>query len=285
MKKNEIEKVSINNSSKSNNNMSNISLRPLIKWSGGKTDEIKFFEKYIPEYETYIEPFVGGGALYFYLNPDKAIINDIHPELIAFYREIGLGNNKKIYKFMKNHPNDEETYYNVRDNMSLDTDLDKAKYFYYLRKTCFRGMMRYNKSGKFNIPFGKYKTINFSDLKDTRYTELLKRTTIENISFDEIFTKYNSADNFVFLDPPYDSEFTDYGYCQFGKEHHKKLAKLFKKTKNKCLMIIGETPFISKLYHGYIIGEFDKKYKFKIHSGRIGSEINNKHLIIANYQI
>ena len=146
-------------------------------------------------------------------------------------------------------------------------------------------MLRYNKSGKFNISFGNYKTINFSDLKNKQYNELLKRTIIENTSFENIFKKYNSDDNFVFLDPPYDSEFTDYGYCQFGKEHYEKLAQLFKETKNNCLMIIGKTPFISKLYDGYIIEEFDKKYRFKIHSGRIGNEINNKHLIIANYKI
>jgi DNA adenine methylase len=287
MKKIEIENVNCDKLSKSYKNMTedHTSLHPLIKWSGGKADEIKLFEKYIPNYKTYIEPFVGGGALFFHLNPKKAVINDIHPELIAFYREIGSGNSGKIYDFMKDHPNDEETYYDVRDNMELTTDLDKAQYFYYLRKTCFRGMLRYNKSGKFNIPFGKYKTINFSSLKDEHYTKLLARTTIENISFDEIFKKYNSDNNFVFLDPPYDSEFTDYGYCQFGKEHHKKLAHLFKKTKNNCLMIIGKTPFISELYDGYIVEEFDKKYKFKIHSGRVGSEINNKHLIITNYNV
>lgn len=260
-------------------------LKPLVKWSGGKGDEIKYIEKYIPKFETYIEPFVGGGALYFYLNPKKAIINDIHPELITFYREIGNGNRKKIYKFMKEHSNDEETYYDVRDTMNIDTDLDIAKRFYYLRKTCFRGMLRYNKNGKFNIPFGKYKTVNYSDLNNDEYEKLLNRTIIENTSFEEIFKKYNSDDNFMFLDPPYDSEFTDYGYCQFDREHHKKLAKFFKNTNINCLMVIGKTDFISRLYDGYIVGEFDKKYKFKIHSGRVGDEINNKHLIITNYEV
>jgi DNA adenine methylase len=114
---------------------------------------------------------------------------------------------------------------------------------------------------------------NFRDLK----------TTIGNISFDEIFSKYDSDDNYAFLDPPYDSESTDYCYCQFGKEHHKKIAQLFKETKNNCLMIIGKTPFISELYDEYIVEEFDKKYKFKIHSRRIGAEIDNKHLVITNY--
>jgi len=260
-------------------------LKPLVKWSGGKSDEIKFFEKYIPKHKLYIEPFIGGGALFFHINPKKAVINDIHKELIIFYNEISNGNSKKIYNFMKTHPNDEKTYYNVRDNLKSNNNLDKAKQFYYLRKTCFRGMLRYNKDGKFNIPYGKYKKINFSDLKNNNYEKLLNRTKIKNLSFEEIFKKYNSDDNFMFIDPPYDSEFTDYGYCQFGKKHHKKLAKLFKKTKNNCLMVIGKTDFICKLYKDYIVEEFDKNYKFKIHSGRVGKEINNKHLIITNYDI
>ena len=87
----------------------------------------------------------------------------------------------------------------------------------------------------------------------------------------------------MFLDPPYDSEFTDYGYCQFGKEEQKKLACLFKETKIKCLMVIGKTKFIEELYKDYIVSEYDKKYKFKLYAGRIGSEINTKHLIIKNY--
>jgi DNA adenine methylase len=87
----------------------------------------------------------------------------------------------------------------------------------------------------------------------------------------------------MFLDPPYDSEFTDYGYCQFGKDQHQLLAKFFKETKIKCLMIIGKTQFISDLYKNYIVGEYDKKYRFKLYAGRIGDEINTKHLIIKNF--
>ena len=89
--------------------------------------------------------------------------------------------------------------------------------------------------------------------------------------------------NFMFLDPPYDSEFTDYGYCQFGKKEQEKLALLFKNTKIKCLMIIGKTKFIEELYNGYIVDEYEKKYRFNLYANRIGDEINTKHLIIKNY--
>ena len=259
-------------------------LKPIIKWSGGKSDEIKMFEKYFPEkFTTYIEPFVGGGSVYFYLNPENAIISDVHTELIDLYRSIGQGKGPEIYDFMKNTPNDENTYYIVRDKMEINNELDRAKRFYYQRKTCFRGMLRYNKSGKFNIPFGRYKTINYNDLTNKGYEVLLNRTEILNKDFEYIFTTYNDENNFMFLDPPYDSEFTDYGYCQFGKEEQKKLAALFKTTKIKCLMIIGKTKFIEELYSGYIVAEYDKKYKFKLYDNRIGDEINTKHLVIKNY--
>ena len=259
------------------------SLKPLVKWSGGKTDELKNILPHIPEdYSTYLEPFIGGGAVYFNLNPKKAVINDVHKELVDFYQSIKNGNSIDIYNFMKEHPNNEETYYKVRayDNTKV---LDNAKRFYYLRKTCFRGMLRYNSKGKFNIPYGRYKNYNFEEIKDKKYEDLLKSTEILNKSFESIFNDYNDNNNFMFLDPPYDSEFTDYGYCTFGKEEQNKLAKCFKETKIKCLMIIGKTPFIQELYKDYIVDEYDKKYRFKLHSGRVGDEINTKHLIIKNY--
>ena len=259
-------------------------LKPLIKWSGGKSDEIKMFEKYFPEhYTTYVEPFVGGGSVYFYLNPVNAVISDVHKELIDLYKSIGNGKSEEIYEFMKQNPNDENTYYKIRDEMKINDDLDSAKRFYYQRKTCFRGMLRYNKNGKFNIPFGRYKTINYIDLINKDYETLLSRTEILNNGFDYIFENYNDKNNFMFLDPPYDSEFTDYGYCQFGKEEQKNLALLFKNTKIKCLMVIGKTKFIEELYNGYIVAEYDKKYRFKLYDNRIGDEINTKHLIIKNY--
>jgi DNA adenine methylase len=144
-------------------------------------------------------------------------------------------------------------------------------------------MLRYNKNGKFNIPYGRYKTINYEALNNKDYETLLARTCILCKSFEYIFENYNNEANFMFLDPPYDSEFTDYGYCQFGKKEQEKLAKCFKETKIKCLMVIGKTAFIQELYKDYIVEEYDKNYRFKLYDGRIGDEINTKHLIIKNY--
>ena len=261
------------------------SMKPIVKWSGGKGDEIKQFETHIPkDCDTFIEPFAGGAATFFHLGNsfDKRVISDVHTELIALYRTIAEGKSNVIVEFMKSHPNDEKTYYEVR-NLKPTNQEETACRFYYLRKTCFRGMMRYNRNGGFNVPFGRYKTCNYDDLKNDDYEKILKDTIIHDRSFDEIFDLYDDSKNFVFLDPPYDSVFTDYGYCSFGKAEHERLAERFKTTKNKCLMIIGATQFIRELYDGYIVEEYEKKYRFKLHSGRVGDEINTKHLVIKNF--
>ena len=259
------------------------SLHPLIKWSGGKKDELKHIIPFLPSsFNIYLEPFFGGGALYFHLKPSNGVINDVHQELIDFYTTVKKGNTNEIIKFMDNHPNEENTYYQVR-KYKPETQIQNAQRFYYLRKTCYRGMLRYNSRGEFNIPYGKYKTCNYQDLYNPEYENLLKNTEIFNKDFQYIFENYDDSNNFMFLDPPYDSEFTDYGYCSFGKEEHIKLNECFKTTKIMCLMVIGKTDFIVNLYKDYIISEYDKRYKFKLHSGRIGNEINTVHLVIKNY--
>lgn len=259
-------------------------LKPLCKWSGGKSREICLFEKYYPgNFNLYIEPFIGGGAVFFDLKFINNVISDVHKELINFYHQVKNGKAKEIYSLMKSVNNIEKCYYYIRDEYKPKNDLEKAFRFFYLRKTCFRGMLRYNKSGKFNIPFGRYKNYNFEELLNEEYENILKNTKIYNKDFCFIFNEYNDKNNFVFLDPPYDSEFTDYGYCSFGRKEHIQLAKCFKETKNKCLLIIGETDFIKDLYKDYIADKYHKKYSFKIHSGRVGKEIDNYHLIIKNY--
>ena len=96
-------------------------LKPIIKWSGGKSDEIKMFEKYFPvNYNKYIEPFIGGGSVYFYLNPTNAVISDVHSELIDLYNNIGEGKMNDIYEFMEQTPNDEETLEEGLDEWTIN---------------------------------------------------------------------------------------------------------------------------------------------------------------------
>lgn len=269
-------------------------MKPLCKWSGGKRKEIPLFKDYFPkDFKTYIEPFIGGGAVYFDLNfSGQNVINDIHPELYNFYKMIAEGYSNQILQLVNSWGITEQDYYYVRGGgkrckngecFTPSNDIEKAAQFYYLRKTCFRGMIRYNAQGEFNIPYGKYKTVDFSDLNNIEYENLLKRTEVNFGDYKKIFERYNSPDNFVFLDPPYDSEFNDYGFDNFNQQSQRDLAEIFKSTKNKCMIIISETPFIRDLYQDYIVGTYPKKYAFKIYGGRVGDEIDKNHLIILNY--
>ena len=272
-------------------------LKPLCKWSGGKRDEIKNFTKFYPKnFKRFIEPFAGGAAVYFDLNfSGENVINDIHPELINFYKQIKLGNANEIFDILKNFGTTEEDYYIVRGGgkkLKKETkvfkpknDIEKAARFIYLRRSCYRGMIRYNKDGGFNVPWGRYKTLNFSDLLNPEYTELLKRTEILEGDYKFVFEKYNNKENFYFIDQPYDSKFNDYGGDSFSRENQIELFENFRTTKSNCLMVVGGSDFIRGLYKDYIIFEYPKKYSFKIHSGRIGNEINVNHLVIANYSL
>lgn len=259
-------------------------MKPIIKWSGGKAKEIKYFKRHYPEsFKRFIEPFVGGGAVFFDLEHDDNVINDIHSDLTNFYYQLKLGNADKIYQLMSYYENNEKDYYFIRDEFKPNNEIERAFVFFYLRKTCFRGMLRYNKKGKFNIPYGRYKTFDYEILKEKKYEKLLKNTVILQGDVQNVFEQYDNEENFVFLDPPYDSKFTDYGYCVYDRKKQYELAEMFKSTKNKCLMVIGETDFINDLYKGYIVEKYHKKYAFKIYEGRVGNEIDNYHLIIKNY--
>jgi len=288
-------------------------LKPIIKWSGGKRREIELFRHHYPsEFLKFVEPFLGGGAVYFDLNFEgKNVVSDTHEELINFYKQLkNPENSKKIYSMMNNpwfhlyrgrqkkekmdeiynsFPPDfkntgELTYYYIRDEFAPKNKVEEAFRFYFLRKTTFRGMLRYNPKGHFNIPYGRYKTINSDDLLNEEYSKLLKRTQICCKSFEDIFDIYGKdKDAFFFLDPPYDSTFSDYKH-PFKQSLHYKLFKCFENSKAQCLMVIGKSPLISDLYKNYIVDEYEKKYGFKIHSGRVGGEINNIHYVIKNYR-
>jgi DNA adenine methylase len=204
-----------------------MNLKPLLIWTGGKGREIDKYIQYIPDdIETYLEPFVGGGATFFYLNHNKNVISDLHTELIDFYQCIKEDKMVDIYNFMTEHANNEQTYLQIRDHMEINFRLDNAKRFYYLRKTCFRGFLKYNKDKQFTVCYGMRKSCNFTDLKNNNYVELLKNTTVLNTDFEYIFENYNDEKNFMFLDPPYDCKLSNYGYSAFGKEDHKKISRM-----------------------------------------------------------
>lgn len=284
-------------------------MKPIVKYRGGKSKEIPYFIKHIPQYSgRYIEPFFGGGALYFHLEPKKAIINDINSKLIAFYHgvkndfenlnkeleEIGKIykiNRKKFEELKQKTPeqrvkdNNETLYYEIRDmfNDLVDKKYSDALLYFFINKTAYSGMIRYNSKGEFNVPYGRYANLNTS-LVTVSHNRLLSNTEIYNLDYKEIF-KMAEEDDFMFLDPPYDCIFSDYGNLEykedgFNEKSHKELADSFRNLKCKALMVIGRTPLTEELYNDLIIDEYGKSYAVNI---RNRFKSSAKHILISNY--
>ena len=205
--------------------MSN-NLKPLFKWSGGKRRELEHVREHAPdEFGRFYEPFVGGGAVLFDLQHHTNVVNDINTDVINFYRTVknhgqtfieDLNGVAEEYKslILKHEPKNREDfaplaeiYYHWRDG-DHSADYDLAKRFYVLRCLAFGGMLRYNKSGKFNVPYGYYKTFKKISWNED-YENIFKNTVFRNqhwlSSLEDV-----REDDFVFLDPPYTRKFTKY---------------------------------------------------------------------------
>lgn len=201
---------------------------PFVKWVGGKRQLINSIIEFIPKNiknHTYVEPFIGGGAVFFHLQPKKAIINDFNSELINVYNVIKNNLNELIID-LKTHKNESKYFYEIR---SLDRSSDfkkigkvrRASRLIYLNKTCYNGLYRVNNSGEFNSPFGKYKNPNIVNEPVLRAVSLYLNSNnikICNRDYNDILKKLEK-NSFVYLDPPYhpisdSSNFT--GYVQGG---------------------------------------------------------------------
>lgn len=284
-------------------------MKPMIKYRGGKSKEIPNIMWHIPRFTgRYVEPFFGGGAVFFHLEPRQAIINDINKPLIDFYKGVRddfstlrseLNIIEELYE--KNRHDFEELkalrptervedknemlYYRLRDmfNNKINKEYSDALLYYFINKTAYSGMIRYNANGEFNVPYGRYKHFGTQQISIS-HSELLKRTEIYNGDYIKIFEMCQGND-FVFLDPPYDSAFSDYGNVEyregFTEESHRKLAEDFKNLPCKALMIIGKTPLTSELYGKFVVDEYDKNYAVNI---RNRFKAAAKHIVVANYQ-
>lgn len=374
----------------------NKKLRPIIKWTGGKYDEFDLFANYIPEFDRYIEPFFGGGGVFFALQPKvKSFINDKSADLINFYNQISVAAFKtEIFKYAdawdelgvinvqlwtscstnfvnyienkielnkfsdlihqhlikilkstlilsqkefivdqilfekmllasiadkarrikriceneNRNFNEEElkshfetgirsgAYLFFRKILNLDfnktitlSSAKSAANWYFVREFCYGAMFRFNAKGEFNIPYGgiTYNKKNFrqkaENIFNTSVTTLFKNTEIFNLDFEDFLIKINlQSSDFIFLDPPYDSEFSEYDQSAFTQLDQQRLASFLIKTKAKWMVVIKETDFIRKIYtHPKVkILAFDKSYTYNVR-GRNDRAVT--HLIITNY--
>ncbi len=199
---------------------------PFLKWVGGKRQIMPTIDQHLPKgIKHYIEPFIGGGAVFFHLQPKKAILNDFNSELINVYRVIKDDVEGLLVDLVK-HKNESAYFYEIRgmdrtkefENL---TDVERASRVIYLNKTCFNGLYRVNSSGEFNSPFGRYKNPNILNepiLRAVSYYLNENDIQLRNSDYDEILREADKR-SFVYLDPPYhpvseSSNFT--GYVQGG---------------------------------------------------------------------
>ena len=275
------------------------SMKPFLKWAGGKTQILNKIIEYMPEtYDNYFEPFVGGGALLLHLAPKKAYINDSNMELIFVYKSLQDDNlfNEFINKLSEHEQkHNEEYYYEIRalDRTKEFKDLpiyERAARMVYLNKTCFNGLYRVNSKGFFNVPSAKKNTVKTYDRENMK---LLKRyfsynqINVLNTDFEEAVKEAKEGD-FVYFDPPYDildnkASFTSYSKNSFGKEEQARLVKVFKELSNigvKVMLSNHNTQYINELYKEFNI--YIVKAKRMINSKADGrGEV--EEVIITNY--
>ncbi|MDD4503585.1 MAG: DNA adenine methylase [Clostridiaceae bacterium] len=243
-------------------------VQPVVKWAGGKRQLLQEIDKYIPKkISTYYEPFLGGGALLFHLQPRKAIVSDMNEELINIYNVI-RDNVEELIFDLQQHANTEEHYYYIREMDRLPeyermTNIQKASRIIYLNKTCYNGLFRVNSQGQFNVPFGKYKKPNIvNDIVLRAVSGFLNSKDIRflNVDYEESLNGIRRG-AFVYFDPPYDpvsdtSSFTGYTLDGFGRDEQLRLKQVCDRLNQrgiKFLLSNSATPFIKELYEDYII--------------------------------
>ena len=192
---------------------------------------------------------------------------------------------KKLNPNERVEDKNEALYYELRDmfNNLIPQKYSDALLYYYINKTAYSGMIRYNARGEFNVPFGRYAHLNTNAVM-LSHSRLLQRAEIFNTDYSEIFNMCQK-DDFVFLDPPYDCTFSDYGNEEykdgFNEESHRKLSRDFANLPCKALMVIGRTPLTEELYKGFIVDEYKKNYAVNIRN-RFKSVAT--HIIVTNYR-
>ena len=240
--------------------------KPFVKWVGGKRQLLRQFrelglyppEDFNPITNTYYEPFVGGGAVFFDLLPKNAELSDLNNELVTTYNVI-KNNVDELIQSLQKHIYDKEYYLEVRAKKVEDlSDVEVASRFIFLNRTGFNGLYRVNKSGQFNVPFGRYNNPVICDEDNLRrVSDALQDVTITHQDYKNVLKTAKSGD-FIYLDPPYypinaTSSFTSYTAEGFLEKEQTELRDTFVKLHEKgCFVMLSnsDTPFINELYSG-----------------------------------
>lgn len=279
--------------------------KPFVKWVGGKSRLIHQLDSLLPKNlnnYTYIEPFVGGGAMLFYIlekyNIKNAVINDLNSSLINTYNVIrddvsnlmsSLKNLQDYYNDLVNIEDKQALYYEIRDKFNHSgylSKLESAAYFIFLNKTTFNGLYRENSSGVFNAPFGKKQKINLYDSDNLKnISKLLSKVTILNGDYAETMKYATEPSTFFYLDPPYRQVFTGFTKTGYDDSEQLRLKEFCDNINNSGFLFMQSN---SKCIDGF----FENHYKdYKIHEVEIHRNIGAKResrgivkeIVICNY--
>lgn len=241
------------------------SVKPFLRWVGGKTQLLPELLKYVPTtYETYYEPFLGGGALFFALNPKKAILSDYNSLLINAYKHV-RDSPAGIKLLLNELQVSKQMYYKQREfinEKNQELDLKKAASFIYLNKTCFNGLWRENSSGNFNVPYGGDRNVNLYNAHELMMCcAALRGKKILNQSYEHCNKTARKGD-LIYFDPPYAPinaySFKKYTSKDFGEQDQINLRDLAQELKSRgCHVILSnsDVPFIRQLYCNFDIHE------------------------------
>lgn len=272
--------------------------KPFVKWAGGKRQIIDKLKRYVPdEFDTYYEPFIGGGALLFELSPRRAVINDSNEELMNVYSVLCDEEKfKKMCSVLNHYEKEhcEEFYYDIRNKdrnknaYKRLSDYTRAARTIYLNKACFNGLYRVNSKNEFNVPFGKKERVNTYDGGNLiTVSNYLTMNDVEILSVDfEESVKNAKKGDFIYFDPPYDSEtstFNSYTEDGFGKDEQIRLAKVFKELDSRgCYVMLSNhnTSLINDLYKNFNIHVIEAKRNINSNGKKRGKV---KEVIITNF--
>ena len=224
-----------------------VALSPPLKWAGGKRWQLpqlrKFWDR--ENHRRLVEPFCGGLAVALGLRPEKALLNDANPHLINFYEWL-----KRGLRISIEMANDANLFYQHRDRFNQllrarkDETREAASLFYYLNRTGYNGLCRFNRSGEFNVPFGRYANINYRR-SFVDYRPLFETWEFSNLRFDQIRLR---SDDFVYADPPYDVVFTQYSKGGFSWDEQVRTSEWLAEHRGPVVLSNQATPRIMKLY-------------------------------------
>jgi DNA adenine methylase len=257
---------------------------PVLKWAGGKRQLLpQILERLPKKIDTYYEPFVGGGAVFFALAHErrfnKAVLTDQNADLIAVYRALKT-NLSKLIELLKKHDANhcEEYYYEVRDELEPKKLVERAARLIYLNKTGFNGLYRVNRSGKFNVPFGRYDKPRILDEPRLKAAhEALTNVEIDVADFEETCKRAKRGDA-VYLDPPYlpvsaTANFSDYHALPFGLAEHERLAAVFgdlARRRVPALLSNSHTPDTKRLFGKFFLEQVEARRSINSDKSRRG---------------